>query len=72
MPLKLDDYKLSDWTDDTISPIYLGYVTIEGHWYIKRMDTAARTTRYAVGLIDYATNFANRAALDYYFLYEVF
>lgn len=72
MALKLDDYKLADWTDDTISPIYMGYVTPEGYWYIKKMDTAARTSRYATGLTDYATNFSNRASLTYYYLYEVF
>ena len=69
---RLEQYKLADWTDDTVSPIYMGYVTEEGNWYIKKIDTAARSIRYAVGLSDYPTNFASRGSQTYYYLYEVF
>jgi hypothetical protein len=72
MPLKLDEYKLADWTDDAVSPVYLGYVTSEGHWYIKKIDNTARTMRFAVGLSEYATAWSGKVTLDYYYLYEVF
>lgn len=70
--VKFDDYKLADWTDESVSPTYLGYVTTEEAWYIKKHDTAARTVRYAVGLSDYSTNWSNRASLTYYYMFEVF
>ena len=72
MALKLEEYKLADWTDDTVSPIYLGYVTPEGNWYIKKIDNTARTMRFAVGLDSYAANWTGRVGLSYYYLYEVF
>ena len=71
MPLKLDDYKLSDWTDDSINPVYLGYVTIEGHWYIKKIDNSSRTMRYAAGLSEYTTNWGLKDKIDYFYIHEV-
>lgn len=71
MPLKLDDYKLSDWTDDSINPVYLGYVTTEGHWYIKKIDNASRTMRYTAGLSEYTTNWGLKDKIDYFYIHEV-
>lgn len=54
-----------DWTDPDTSPIYIGWVTVEGVWLIEKIDTTNKTRRYAMGQDNYTTNWTNRASLSY-------
>ena len=54
-----------NWTDPDTSPIYVGWMTVEGKWLIEEIDTTARTHLYAMGQDDYSTNWTNRASLTY-------
>lgn len=47
------------------TPIYLGYMTVDGLWYIKEINLTAGTVLYFKGSSDYATNWTNRAGLTY-------
>jgi hypothetical protein len=50
---------------DIISnPYYFGYLTVDGSWLIKKLDTTSGTT-YIKGDNDYSTNWGNRASLTY-------
>lgn len=46
---------------------YFGYTKVDGSWYIRRyiINTVPKTLRFAFGVTDYATNWANRASLAY-------
>lgn len=46
-------------------PIYLGFMTVDGLWYIKEINLTAGTVLYFKGSSDYATNWTNRAGLTY-------
>lgn len=67
----LDSYKPAD-IDEASDPKYFGFITINGQWYILRVNESAGTLRYARGDGDYSTNWTNRASLTYDYLYNVF
>lgn len=50
--------------DTAANPYYFGYLDIDGKWFIKKLDTTSGTT-YVKGNSDYATNWTNRASLEY-------
>lgn len=67
----LEKFKISD-IDDASNPKYYGFIDRDGHWYILKEDTTAKTYRYAAGPIDYSTNWTGRAALTYDLFNNVF
>ena len=70
----LDDKTLQSMVDpltkykpagmELTSPMYFGYVALDGSWYIKKIDTSSGTT-YTKGNSDYSTAWTNRASLSY-------
>lgn len=46
-------------------PKYYGYCTASSAWMIRQYNETAGTMRYAFGVDDYATAWANRASLTY-------
>lgn len=61
----LAQYDLVRWTDDTASPVYLGYLHTNGAWYIKKVDTTARTSTYVSGGSAFSTSWAGHTGLTY-------
>jgi hypothetical protein len=60
-------YELSDYTDESVSPQYMGFVNASGAWFIKQLITSTdpRTIRFESGESDYSTGWAGRAAGTY-------
>lgn len=56
-------FLVSDIDDAGI--VYIGSVAMNGVWVIKSFDSAIGQMRYAVGVKDYSSNWANRASLVY-------
>jgi len=46
------------------TPMYFGYIDLDGSWYIKALDTASGTT-YCKGDSGYSTAWTGRAGLTY-------
>lgn len=67
----LNGYQKSN-VDLTGDPMYFGYLTIKGRWYIKRVSEEDGTYLYTKGERDYITNWSNRANLSYDYLDVVF
>jgi hypothetical protein len=67
---KLSKYHAADLDDDA-SPNYYGFVDSDGHWYILKEDTTAKSYRYSAGANTYATNWTNRLTLNYDYLFNV-
>jgi hypothetical protein len=57
--------------DKTSDPKYYGFIDYRGTWFIIRENQALGQFRYAKGKTDYTTNWTNRAALTYGYIYEV-
>lgn len=69
MGLVLSEFVLSD-VDMTGAVYYLGYVSSQGGWYIKAIDTSVADVygfefAYTAGDTGYAAAWAGRAALVY-------
>lgn len=60
----LSYYKLSD-ADDAADPQYYGKLTVDGAWHILKISSGGAVHRYAAGLKNYTTAWANRASLGY-------
>lgn len=58
-------YILCDVDGDS-EPKYYGYQRQDGFWYIQKETTSGDSSyRYAAGTDGYATNWTNRASLNY-------
>jgi len=63
-------FKISD-SDEASNPSYFGNLSAEGKWFILKINTVDSSYRYARGLSDYPTAWANRTSLAYsYFTSE--
>lgn len=51
---------------------YFGETNHIGNWIITRQGNLDGSYRYAKGLMDYATNYANRASLTYDYFHNIF
>lgn len=66
-----DKYVSAD-SDEASDPKYYGFNDIDGKWYIKEVNVAAGTTRFAAGDTDYPTNWTGRGGLGYDYFYNAF
>lgn len=60
----LSNYRASE-LDDSGTTNYFGFLTREAEWYILELDNTNGTLRYIRGDSDLATNWTNRASLNY-------
>lgn len=54
-------YQLSNYDGD--DPLYIGSVARGGQWKIEMFSSSGQTMQSRIGLINYTTNWANRASL---------
>ena len=59
--------------DDDSTPKYYGFVALNHSWIIYKevVDSGDTSFRFASGLKDYSTNWTNRAALSYDYIYNL-
>jgi hypothetical protein len=57
-------YKISDMDDNGIVPLYYGFLSVGGKWYILR-EHPEGVFRYIKGDVEYETNWENRDSLVY-------
>lgn len=62
-------YELSDKSGT--DPLYIGYVSGDGGWLIKKYSDVDGTMRFSAGDKDYWTNWENRLDLTYTLFSEV-
>lgn len=65
------EFQASD-VDEAANPRYYGFLSIDGKWLIRQLNTATGAIRYAKGSKNYSTNWTNRASLSYSYYSEVF
>lgn len=70
LPIERADYFEHD-QDVAADPRYYGFMKSNGHWFIMKTNDAAGTFRYALGVSNYATFWANRASIAYSYIDEV-
>lgn len=61
---QLHQYKLSNF-DTNADPIYLGYLSKSGAWYIKQITLSTGVILYAVGSSGYAAAWADASGQSY-------
>ena len=68
----IDGYEPANREEDIGATSYYGYVDAEGNWYIQREDDATGDSDFSAGIINYSTNWTNRASLTYAKFNETF
>lgn len=58
-------YEMADWTDSSAAVVYVGYLSDDGGWIIKKIDTTSMTVRWARGVSGYAAAWTGRAGKTY-------
>lgn len=61
----LSGYKLYAIDADDATYTYFAYENKDANWYIKRMNNSTLVIDYAVGIVDIATAYTNRASQSY-------
>jgi hypothetical protein len=69
-PLSLADYRAHDIDTAPDGLQYIGYISLDGSWYIIQSNDAANTMRYYFGKGDYANGWADKYSHDYTTLSE--
>ncbi|HBA72217.1 MAG TPA: hypothetical protein DCZ63_08535 [Geobacter sp.] len=58
--------------DSSGDPAYHGFTAADGSWFIMKMNLVDENERFARGMADFPTAWANRASLGYNYFHVVF